>query len=418
MSYTNGMRVLLSDGCGLASRQTARLLRDAGHEVGVLSPDPLCLCRFTRTVRRVHVVPAASEDPYAWLDAAIAAHVDGGYDVLLPTQEQVAVLSRGAGLMADAGVRTVVPDFDALASVFDKVAARTTLGRLGVPQPPSWVVDASELDGWQRFPVFVKLPVATASSGVQRIGSTGELTAVTAGWRDEGRLDAVAPVLLQALAEGPLAMVQAVFDRGHVVAIHANERVREGAGGGASHKRSLDRPDVIDAVRRLGTGLHWHGALSADVVMTPCGPVAIDVNPRLVEPANAAASGVDLVGPLVELAVGGAPKTQPASRPGVRTHQALLAVIGAAERDRTRRAVAREVIGALARTGSYRGSREELTPARHDLRGTLPTVAATVATLVSPAAHRWFVEGSTSAYALGPTAWETLLADEREPVPA
>ena len=120
------MRVLLSDGCGVASRQTARLLHAAGHEVGVLSPDRLCLCRFTRTVRRLHVVPAAADDPYAWLDRALQVHRDGGYDLLLPTQEQVTVLSRCAGWVADEGIRTVVADFDALAAVYDKVSAPPT----------------------------------------------------------------------------------------------------------------------------------------------------------------------------------------------------------------------------------------------------------------------------------------------------
>jgi hypothetical protein len=34
-------------------------------------------------------------------------------------------------------------------------------------------------------------------------------------------------------------MVQSVFDQGELVAFHTNARVREGASGGASHKRSL-----------------------------------------------------------------------------------------------------------------------------------------------------------------------------------
>ena len=42
------MRVLLSDGSGLTARQTESQLADAGHRVDVLSPDPLCLARFTR----------------------------------------------------------------------------------------------------------------------------------------------------------------------------------------------------------------------------------------------------------------------------------------------------------------------------------------------------------------------------------
>jgi len=55
------MKILLSDGSGLTARQVAGRLADAGHRVEVLSPDGLCLCRFTRHVRRVHRVPG-----YGW----------------------------------------------------------------------------------------------------------------------------------------------------------------------------------------------------------------------------------------------------------------------------------------------------------------------------------------------------------------
>jgi len=55
------MRILLSDGAGLTARQCATLLSIAGHEVEALSAEPLCLCRFTRHVRRVHRVPG-----YGW----------------------------------------------------------------------------------------------------------------------------------------------------------------------------------------------------------------------------------------------------------------------------------------------------------------------------------------------------------------
>ena len=49
------------------------LARD-GHEVHVASPDPVCLCRFTRHVRRVHRVPAYGDDPIGWLEAALAIY--------------------------------------------------------------------------------------------------------------------------------------------------------------------------------------------------------------------------------------------------------------------------------------------------------------------------------------------------------
>lgn len=53
------VKVLLSDGSGLTARQVAGRLAAMGHVVEVLSPDPLCLCRFTGHVRRVHRVPSS-----------------------------------------------------------------------------------------------------------------------------------------------------------------------------------------------------------------------------------------------------------------------------------------------------------------------------------------------------------------------
>jgi hypothetical protein len=44
------MRVLLSEGSGLTSRQVAGRLGALGHEVEILSSSKICLTRFTRYV--------------------------------------------------------------------------------------------------------------------------------------------------------------------------------------------------------------------------------------------------------------------------------------------------------------------------------------------------------------------------------
>src|SRR5438045_4009805 len=164
------MRILLSDGSGLTARQAATYLSRAGRRVEVLSPDPLCLCRFTRHVRRVHRVPAYGEDPFGWLDAALDVYRARRIDVLLPTQEQVAVLSRCRERLLDAGVRTAVPGFEALRAVQDKVSAFETLTRLGIPQPPSAVARSREaVHAWRAFPSFVKAPIGTATTGVRLV---------------------------------------------------------------------------------------------------------------------------------------------------------------------------------------------------------------------------------------------------------
>ncbi len=76
------MRVLLSDGSGLTARQTAAQLADAGHRVNLLSPDPLCLARFTRQVHRVWRVPAYGAGPLRWLEAAVRVYREAAMDLL------------------------------------------------------------------------------------------------------------------------------------------------------------------------------------------------------------------------------------------------------------------------------------------------------------------------------------------------
>ena len=390
------MKVLLTDGSGATARQVANRLFAAGHVVDVLSPDPLCLSRFTRHVRRVLPVPKFGLAPLQWLYAALEHYRVGGYDVLFPTQEQVAVLAAAPDRLRSAGVVTAVPSFPALTAVQDKLSAFATLTRLGIPQPPT----AVGIDGWTDFPAYVKVPIGTASGGVWRVESLDEIN----------RLALDGTVLIQAATEGPLVMCSSVFDRGTLVAFHSCERMGEGARGGASHKRSLNLPELRTMFETIGCDLGWNGALSADVILGETGPVFIDVNPRLVEPENAWRSGVDLVTAMLDVALHNATPPQASGLNGVRTHQLLLAILGTAQHGRGRRGVAREILAAIRNSGFYEKSAEELTPANHDLRALVPLIAAAVATLVIPTSWSWFASGSVDNYALSPNGWKQILA--------
>jgi hypothetical protein len=401
--------ILLSDGAGLTGRQCATVLSRAGHQVEALCSDGLCLGRMTRHVRRVHRAPGIGADPFGWLEAALDIAARRHAEVLLPVQEQVAVMSLQRERIQAAGLRTAVPDFGSLARVQDKVSAFGTLAEAGLPQPPA-VAAASraELEAAGDLPVFVKTPIGTASAGVTLVRTPAELRQLAARYEREG-VFAAGGVLVQQPADGPLVMVQSVFSGGELVAFHACRRVREGAGGGASHKLGLDLPEAREHLAALGAALRWHGALSADVITGRTGAVFIDINPRLVEPVNALASGVDLTRALVEVACTGTSRPQPPARPGERTHQLLLAVLGAAQHG-GRREIARELGTALARRGDYRGSREELTPCGGDPLAALPVVLTAAATLAWPAAWQRFTGGSVGTYSLTPAAWQALTA--------
>lgn len=409
------MRVLLSEGSGLTSRQVAGLLVAGGHQVGVVSANPIGLTRFTRGLGRWHRVVPFGSDPARWLDHALEIYHQYGYDVLFPTQEQVAVLASRRERLSAEGVATVVPGFVALTAVQDKIAARATLEQLGIPQPSSTLLTARrELETWNEFPVYLKSPIGTATSGVHRLDTASQRDAlVSTGIAEVAFADG--GFVAQSPAIGPLAMVQSVFDRGRMVAFHLTLRVREGARGGASHKRSRHAPDVRLLTEHLGASLSWHGALSLDVILTGDGPSVIDVNPRLVEPVNAHLSGVDLVSAMLDLARGARPRRQLDGQEDVRTHQLLLAVLGAVQHHRGRRGVAYELWSAAARRSDYRMSTEELLPRRtgsgqDDWRSPIPVLAAAATTLLAPRAWQWFASSSVSHYSLTPQGWAAIKA--------
>jgi glutathione synthase/RimK-type ligase-like ATP-grasp enzyme len=397
------MRILLSEGSGLTSRQVAGQLGSLGHTVEILSSSKICLTRFTRHAKAVHDVPRFGLDPFGWLAAAERIAAERKTDLLFPTQEQVTVLSARQKYLR---VATIVPPFGSLARVQDKISAFRTLKAIGAPQPQTFVISsADDLRQVTSYPVFVKRPVSTASSGVRRATNAQELVAAARAF-GLGQSELIA----QSQASGPLAMVQAVADRGRLVAHHACLRLREGVGGGASLKESVALPGLAETLARLVAALEWHGALSMDVIVVDSGPVIIDVNPRLVEPANALAAGVDLVAAMLDVAHNAPSRQRSAGSAGVRTRQTLLAILGAAEHHGMRGAVIREAFEAIFARGDYAGSVEELTPVAGDPVAAVPVVAALVASLIHPPLWRKFHAGAVGPYAVTPEAWDKILA--------
>ena len=397
------MRILLSEGSGLTSRQVAGRLGSLGHEIEILSSSRICLTRFTRHVRAVHDVPRFGLDPFGWLAAAERIAGERKTDLLFPTQEQVTVLSARRKYLR---VATIVPPFASLARVQDKISAFRTLKAIGAPQPQTFVISsADDLGDVATYPIFVKRPVSTASSGVRRATNAQELGAAA---REFGL--GQSELIAQSQVFGPLAMAQAVADRGRLVAHHACLRLREGVGGGASLKESIALPGLADMLARLVAALDWHGALSMDLIVADSVPVIIDVNPRLVEPANALAAGVDLVAAMLDLAGDAPAQARLAGGAGVRTRQTLLAILGAAERHGARGAVVREAFDAVFARGDYAGSVEELTPVSGDPVAAVPVVAALVASLIYPSLWRKFHAGAVGPYAVTPEAWDEILA--------
>jgi hypothetical protein len=408
---TNPLCVLLSDGSSLTARQTATQAHRSGHTVGVLSPTRLGLAGLTRHVRRLHAVPRFGGNPYGWLEATLKVVRRGRYDVMIATHEQAALLALEAPRLRELGLALAVPSFAAMLRVQDKAAAAATLAELGLPQPHTRVFsDADELLDAAAPPLFLKAPIGTACSTVRLVRDKEGLRRAVSEFVSEGALGD-GGLIVQEPVEGPVAMIQAVFDRGALVAWHANLRTRPGPAGGSSAKLGIRPAGVQGDLQTVGGALQWHGALSLDAVLAEAGPRYIDVNPRLVEPGNAWHAGIDLVAALIAVSLGLAVEPCEPARENVRTHQVLLAVLAAAEQGR--RAVARELLDAWAARGPYAAGIEELTPRDGDLLAMLPVGAAAAATLIAPSTRRWFTDAAVAGYALTSAAWREIKARPR-----
>jgi predicted ATP-grasp superfamily ATP-dependent carboligase len=403
-------RILLSEGSSLSSREAITAFGLAGHQVELVSSNPICLGRFSRFVNRVHRVPASGVDPDGYLAAVIEIVKTGSIDALIPVHEQ-AYLFAAARERLPAGLGIALADFEAFEQVQSKASFAGLLTRLKVTQPQTDIIrSADEFVAGRPTPFFVKAAFGTASAGVWRVGDLRQRDALLVQLEQQNAF--ADGLVVQAAVIGALERTQAVFDHGRLVASHIYRQVVEGPGGGDVLKISVNRSEVRQTIERIGQALAWHGALSFDYIRDDATgtPHFIDANPRLVEPMNAWLSGVDLPGALLQISLGETPPVQREGREGVLTRLGLMGLLDAARRRDRRRDILREIGLLIRNSGRYRGSREELVPLLTDPWCAIPLGMVAARLLRAPKTAARFSDSTVAAYSLTPSAIHRLRA--------
>jgi predicted ATP-grasp superfamily ATP-dependent carboligase len=378
------LRVLLSEGNSTSARQALTILGLAGHHAEVCDPSPVCLCRFSRFVRKFHRCPGLRDDPAGYLAFMERLLRKRSFDVLLPIHEQGFLFAR-VRQRIEARVAVALPDFENYRIAQGKAGFSRLLDELGLPQPATRIVtSARQLREAVDFPCVIKTSIGTASRGVWFVQDADGLG------RALQDLDAIGAfpgeVLVQHMIEGRTEKAQAVFSHGELIGFHACKEITAGVGGGQAIKQSVRRPAVRAHLATIGKRLAWHGALSVDFISTAQGAhFFVDCNPRLVEPMSAFSAGLDLVDLLLQVSRGQMPAPVADSREGVRTHVALQALLGRASRGGSRRQIAREGLRVLTGRRPYSDSVEELTPVRDDWISAIPLAMTALALLANPA---------------------------------
>jgi hypothetical protein len=134
-------------------------------------------------------------------------------------------------------------------------------------------------------------------------------------------------------------------------------------------------------------------------------------NPRTVEPANAAASGVNLPELQVRLTGGEAvPPPARIGRAGIRTHGTIALLLGTADYKGSRRAIAGELARAITRRGYYGSSAEQLTPVLRDPPSLAALLFVIARALTSPRQATQVARSAVARYSITPETIERVAA--------
>jgi hypothetical protein len=399
------IRVLLSEGSSLTSREVVTCLGPVGYHLEALDPDPFCIARFSRWMRRVHRCPRSGTDPLGYLEAVKRVAAERRIEVVLATHEQAWLFAAAGPQLRD------VPVAVAGAASFDRVQSKVEFARLldeiGLAQP-QWrlVRGSSDLDGLS-FPYWLKAAFSTAGGGVRLVADERS----RADAERELLEQAGGPVMAQEPAAGQYGQVQGLFDRGRLVAVHTSVQTGIGIGPSAAARVSVDHPRPRRDIATLGEALAWHGGLTLDYLHEQGDPSYIECNPRTVEPGNATASGVNIPDLQVRLTAGERLTSPPRTgRVGVRTHGTIALILGAAAYGGSRRAVAAQLARALARRGCYHASTEQLTPLLRDPPSAAALVFVTAEALASPRRATAMARKTTARYSVTPETIDGLAA--------
>lgn len=393
--------VLLSEGSSNSARQVLYGLRGTST-VDILDPAAFCQCRYSLLVRRWHRCPSIAQDPQGYLRFLVDRLKRQRYDVLLPTHEQVYLISRFREQLSQlAGL--AVPDFDSLRQLQGKADFWRLMTDLGVPVPETKIVTSkAEARRHDQFPCYVKLPHSTASLGVAAVANPEELHSCLAEFQQLGRWTEGDELLLQQPARGRQAEVSAVFQQGQLIAVACADVLETGIGGGPARRQGADHPSVLPHLHLIGKTLQWHGPLVLEYFYDSVTkqPEFIEANPRIGETFNAMISGVNIAEITARLSQGERFDELVVGQRGKCSHNGFILLIADAYNGASRRQLLHRIARHWLGKGEYQRCESEMTRPCEDIGSLLPASVVSAGLILRPSSAIQLTENTVANYSL------------------
>ncbi len=408
----------MAEGCSTSARQTLYCLSKR-YRIDVCAPSAFGQCVFSSRARRWRWCPRIGEDPGGYLQFLVGQLRRRPYDVLLPTNEEVLLLSRFREQLAPlAGL--AVPPYEAVRKLQSKIAFTRVMQETDLPIPETHVLEARDASHARaRLPCFLKLDNSTASLGVRYVENHAQLLAALEEFAAAGWVTESDELVLQQPAQGVFSVVQAVFCHGRLVAHHCTESLDAAQVGSPMLRVGASHPPVAAHLRSLGRHLGWHGALFLEYFydQQTHQPVYIEANPRIGEVVNAWLSGTNLPELLVRLSRGEACPEQATSRVGVRSHTGFLWLLSLAQGGANRRQIWRHWRNTGKGRNDLDGAENELTRVGEDWISAIPAGAVVANLIARPKSARRIWQSTVRNYAVNQAAVARIEALDTRSLP-
>lgn len=383
------MKILLLDGASLTSRETVTVL-GKNSEIDIFSSSKYGISRFSKFCR-TYIQGNASNDIRAYLNQIMTLNDTGNYTVVLPIHEEGWLLSWGKERIKSLPLLISSPE--SYEQVQGKISFARLLDKLEISQP-SWCL-YPENKNFTLYPSWVKANYGTAGRGVLKVNSESEM-AQALHFFENATPD---ELMVQENIDGDYGQVQAAFQKGKLIAIHSSLKIGTGVGGSAAARISIDSSPFIESVSKIGEIIEWNGGITFDFIKNESGFYFIECNPRMVEPGNAAAAGINF--PLILIDLTRAKPTLPnllIGRPGIKTHSTLGLLMGCAEQTGKRRKILKTFFDCIFHLAERKDSTEVLTPIWKDWKSVIPLAVGFIRLLVQPTDVKRMTEDAVAHY--------------------
>jgi len=268
----------------------------------------------------VSIGPATPRESYLNVERLIAAARATGAEAIHPGYGFLAENAPFARAVGAAGVRFIGPSPDAMEAMGDKLGARRTMTRLGIPIVPGSDPDADpvtlvEIGSHIGFPLLVKAAGGGGGRGMRRVDDAAHLPeALAAASREAAAAFSDSRVYVERVIENARHVeVQVLADRhGNVAHVFEREcslqrrfqKVIEEAP--APNLAASVRRGLLDAAVRATAAVGYEGAGSVEFLVEGDHFYFLEMNTRLqVEhPVTELVCGVDLVQLQIRIAAG------------------------------------------------------------------------------------------------------------------